>query len=147
MTISETGMCGIHMMTNLLTMVFICWEDICRGLSQEYLKMLWFWEIAKLTKTHYNSVFIIYYTKSKAYILKTLLFINPQIILTIKYPISTPLMMENPVKSPMVPPIADSFSCHFAALSLVMMSNVGVSNSTLIYLKFLFFLLNSFSNS
>ena len=44
-----------------------------------------------------------------------------------KYRISTPLMMENPVRSPMVPPIADNMSTNFAALSLVILSNVGVS--------------------
>ena len=45
----------------------------------------------------------------------------------IKYKISTPLMMENPVKSPNVPPIAESMSTNFAALSFVTLSNVGVS--------------------
>ena len=44
-----------------------------------------------------------------------------------KYRISTALMMENPVRSPMVPPIADIMSTNFAALSLVILSNVGVS--------------------
>ena len=44
-----------------------------------------------------------------------------------KYTISTALMMENPVRSPMVPPIADNMSTNFAALSLVTLSNVGVS--------------------
>ena len=43
-----------------------------------------------------------------------------------KYRISTPLIMENPVRSPMVPPIAD-ISTNFAALSFVILSNVGVS--------------------
>ena len=50
-----------------------------------------------------------------------------KIIFPRKYKISTPLMMENPVRSPMVPPIADNMSTNFAALSLVIMSNVGVS--------------------
>ena len=44
-----------------------------------------------------------------------------------KYTISTALMMENPVRSPIVPPIADNMSTGFAALSLVILSNVGVS--------------------
>ena len=44
-----------------------------------------------------------------------------------KYRISTPLMMENPVRRPIVPPIADNMSSNFAALSLVILSNVGVS--------------------
>ena len=48
-------------------------------------------------------------------------------ILVEKYNTSTPLMIENPVKSPMVPPIVDNISTNFAALSFVMMSNVGVS--------------------
>ena len=48
-------------------------------------------------------------------------------ILTAKYPISIALMIENPVRSPMVPPIADSMSINFAALSMVIVSNVGVS--------------------
>ena len=41
--------------------------------------------------------------------------------------ISTALIIENPVRSPIVPPIADSMSTNFAALSLVILSNVGVS--------------------
>ena len=49
-------------------------------------------------------------------------------ILTAKYAISTPLMIENPVKSPIVPPIAESLSCHLAAWSLVTLSKVDVSN-------------------
>ena len=43
--------------------------------------------------------------------------------------------MENPVRSPMVPPIADSMSTNFAALSLVILSNVGVSKNILTYLS------------
>ena len=49
------------------------------------------------------------------------------IILVEKKIISTALMMENPVRSPMVPPIADNMSTNFAALSLVILTNVGVS--------------------
>ena len=51
-------------------------------------------------------------------------------ILAAKKRISTPLMMENPVSRPMVPPIADNMSTNFAALSLVILSNVGVSKYT-----------------
>ena len=40
-------------------------------------------------------------------------------------------MMENPVSSPMVPPIADNMSTNFAALSLIILSNVGVSKDIL----------------
>ena len=40
-------------------------------------------------------------------------------------------MMENPVRSPMVPPIADNISSNFAALSLVILSKVGVSKKIL----------------
>ena len=43
--------------------------------------------------------------------------------------------MENPVRSPMVPPIAESMSTNFAALSLVILSNVGVSKNILTYLS------------
>ena len=50
-----------------------------------------------------------------------------KIIFPTKYSISTPLMIENPVRSPMVPPIADNISTNLAALSLVILSNVGVS--------------------
>ena len=39
-------------------------------------------------------------------------------VFTRMYNISTPLMMEKPVRSPIVPPIADSMSTYFAALSL-----------------------------
>ena len=48
-------------------------------------------------------------------------------IFAAKYKISTALMMENPVRRPMVPPIADIMSTNFAALSFVILSNVGVS--------------------
>ena len=48
-------------------------------------------------------------------------------ILNPKYRISTPLMIENPVRSPIVPPIADSLSTNLAALSFVIFSNFGVS--------------------
>ena len=41
------------------------------------------------------------------------------IILAAKYTISTALMMENPVRRPMVPPIADNMSTVLAASSLV----------------------------
>ena len=45
-------------------------------------------------------------------------------ILTPKYTISTPLMIEKPVRSPIVPPIADNISTNLAALSLVILSKV-----------------------
>ena len=51
-------------------------------------------------------------------------------------------MIENPVRSPMVPPIADIMSTNFAALSFVILSNVGVSKEILTYLS-LFFHWNS----
>ena len=54
-----------------------------------------------------------------------------------KYTISTALMMENPVRRPIVPPIADNMSTGFAALSLVILSNVGVSKKILTNLRVL----------
>ena len=42
-------------------------------------------------------------------------------------------MIENPVKSPMVPPIAEIISTNLAAWSLVTLSKVDVSNSILTY--------------
>ena len=47
--------------------------------------------------------------------------------LTVKYMISTPLIIENPERSPMVPPIADNMSTNLAALSLVILSKVVAS--------------------
>ena len=44
-------------------------------------------------------------------------------------------MIENPVKSPIVPPIAESLSTSFADLSLLITSNVGVLNSIFTYFK------------
>ena len=41
-----------------------------------------------------------------------------------KNTVSTPLMMENPVRSPMVPPMADNMSTNLAALALVILSKV-----------------------
>ena len=52
-------------------------------------------------------------------------------ILVAIYRISTALM-ENPVGSPMVPPIADNMSTNFAALSFSILSNVGVLKKILI---------------
>ena len=40
-------------------------------------------------------------------------------------------MIEKPVRSPIVPPIADNMSTNFAALSLVILSKVGVSKKIL----------------
>ena len=45
-------------------------------------------------------------------------------------------MMENPVRSPMVPPIADNMSTNFAALSFFILSKVGVSKKILTYFRF-----------
>ena len=44
-------------------------------------------------------------------------------------------MIENPVRRPMVPPIADNISTNLAALSLVILSNFGVSKYILTNLK------------
>ena len=46
---------------------------------------------------------------------------------TKKYTISTLLIIENPVRSPNVPPIADNMSTNFAVVSLVITSNAGMS--------------------
>ena len=43
-------------------------------------------------------------------------------------------MIENPVNNPMVPPIVDKTSTNLADLSLVILSNVGVSKYILMYL-------------
>ena len=59
-------------------------------------------------------------------------------IFAAKQRISTPLMMENPVSSPMVPPIAETQSTNFADLSLVILSNVGVSKYILTNLSLFF---------
>ena len=47
-------------------------------------------------------------------------------------------MIENPVRSPMVPPIADNMSTNFADLSLMILSNVGVSKKILTTLSLFF---------
>jgi hypothetical protein len=60
------------------------------------------------------------------YIFQLFFFNNLTAIFTPKYIISTPLMIENPVNSPMVPPIADNLSSKFAFSSFVIRSNVGV---------------------
>ena len=59
-----------------------------------------------------------------------------KIIFPAKYRISTALIMENPVRSPMVPPMADNMSTNFAALSFLILSNVGVAKWILTYLRF-----------
>ena len=52
-----------------------------------------------------------------------------------KYRISTPLMIENPVSNPIVPPMAESMSTNLADLSFVILMNVGVSKYILTSLK------------
>ena len=44
-------------------------------------------------------------------------------------------MIENPVRSPIVPPIADIISTNFAARSFVILSKVGVLKYILTNLK------------
>ena len=60
-------------------------------------------------------------------------------IFTMKYIISTALMIENPVRSPIVPPMAESMSTGLADLSIVTLSNTGVSNFIWINLRFSLF--------
>ena len=62
-------------------------------------------------------------------------FMNPIMIFAEKYTISTAVIIVNPVKSPNVPPIAESILTNVAAFSLVTRSNVGVTNCILINLK------------
>ena len=57
------------------------------------------------------------------------------IILNMKYIISTALINENPVRRPIVPPMADNLSTNFAALSFVTLSKVGVSKYILTNLR------------
>ena len=47
-------------------------------------------------------------------------------------------MIENPVNSPKVPPMAEIMSTNFAALSLVTMSNVVASKEIRTYLSSIF---------
>ena len=47
-------------------------------------------------------------------------------------------MIENPVRSPIVPPMADNISTNFADLSFVILSYVAVSKYILTNLKLLF---------
>ena len=56
-------------------------------------------------------------------------------ILNMKQIISTALIRENPVRRPIVPPIADNLSTNFAALSFVTLSKVGVSKNILTNLR------------
>ena len=51
---------------------------------------------------------------------------------------STPLMIENPVSSPIVPPIADNISTNLAALSFVILSNVVAPKYILMNFRFNF---------
>ena len=44
-------------------------------------------------------------------------------------------MMENPVRRPMFPPIADTISTNLTALSFSILSNVGVSKKILMDFK------------
>ena len=45
------------------------------------------------------------------------------------------LMMDKPVNKPMVPPMADTISANFAALSFVILSKVGLSKCIFTYLS------------
>ena len=62
-------------------------------------------------------------------------FRNPNIILIAKYTISTAVMMENPVRSPIVPPISESMFTNVVALSLVTLVNTRSTNFILINLR------------
>ena len=64
---------------------------------------------------------------------------NLMIILHAKYMISIPLMMENPVRRPMVPPIVDSLVSKFAFSSFTILSKVGVVKLILTGESFEFF--------
>ena len=59
----------------------------------------------------------------------------PIIIFVAKNTISTAVIIVNPVKSPNVPPIAESILTNVAAFSLVTRSNVEATNFNLINLK------------
>ena len=59
-------------------------------------------------------------------------------ILIPKNIISMPLMIENPVRRPSVPPIAESISTNLAALSFVIRSKEGVSKYILTNLNLFF---------
>ena len=60
---------------------------------------------------------------------------NPMIIFVAKYTISTAVMIENPVRSPIVPPISPIMLTKVAALSLVTIKKTGVLNCILMNLK------------
>ena len=56
-------------------------------------------------------------------------------ILSAKYKISRRLMIEKPVRRPMVPPTVARILVNFAALSLVTRSKVGLSKKILTKLR------------
>ena len=62
--------------------------------------------------------------------------INPIIIFVVKYTISTAVMMENPVRSPIVPPISESILTNLTALSFVISLKRLAENRILMNLKF-----------
>ena len=74
----------------------------------------------------YCSSFLLIYIKLDLNVF-IFFFVRERIIFTTKKIISIPLMIENPVRSPIVPPIVDKISTNLAAWSLVILSNVGVS--------------------
>ena len=59
----------------------------------------------------------------------------PVRIFKVKYKISTAVIIENPVRSPIVPPIAESISTNLAARSLVMIEKTGEPNLILMNIK------------
>ena len=61
-------------------------------------------------------------------------------ILNTKQMISTPLMMENPVRRPIVPPIVESFVSKFAFSSFIILSKLGVAKLIWTKWSFCFFL-------
>ena len=60
---------------------------------------------------------------------------NPTAIFTAKYGISTAVMIVNPVRSPKVPPIAESILTKVVALSFVILVKTKSSKFNLIYLS------------
>ena len=98
-------------------------------------KTFFFWENEIHCEANYKYIFSFNHLKKRfpSIVPKShfFCFIKLNRYLKLKYNISTPLMMENPVRRPIVPPIADNMFSNLTVLSFMILSNVGVSKNIL----------------
>ena len=124
----------MHLIQILKKRILFCFAYVFKITSYFYKRLILqndstdalFNQIESWYQYFYCSSFLLIYIKLDLNVF-IFFFVRERIIFTTKKIISIPLMIENPVRSPIVPPIVDKISTNLAAWSLVILSNVGVS--------------------